>query len=356
MAASFASSWESSPNDPATVYYNARVSNQDPSQVIPISYVDNRASVVLDNPAKYRVAVVRFSVPSSQVPLFFFESSISVPPAPPGGESVVTLVHIPSGDEYPFEMVRPGDPAVRSAQAYIRMTNTALLGAWTALTTAHPGPTTSPPYMALDPITQLFSLYGQQSLSAVGQEIEVFVSYPVARLYGPLGNVTAFNYPYNGNQKAFRWRIYDQQGLNIVTVAGQPGWRMTQEYSTLPKFNTLRTLSFQVFGIPVALEYLPSNSGVVNAGAGAIAPGADLVNFILTDFEPIAGIVDQLAIQYYPQGPLRWYDLVSAMPMRAITIQVVYTDERGVTRPVNLAYLDTMTLKIEFRRTDLNLS
>jgi len=80
------------------------------------------------------------------------------------------------------------------------------------------------------------------------------------------------------------------------------------------------------------------------------------VSFVLTDFEPLAGSPDRGVVQYFPQGPLRWYNLLGNVPLRAITIQVVYTDERGVTRPILVGYEDTFTLKIEFRRRELNLT
>ena len=357
--------WQGStgPEDSSNCFYNARVSVQDPRVIQPIVYVDNRASSVLDNPADYRAAVVRFGVPSAQIPLFYYESTVSTPPVVPGGESIVTLIYRPTAAEFSNELVlvsinllNPLDPTIRAVQQYLQMLNNALLAAWTALKAAFPlQPSTAAPFVAFDPATQLFSLYGQSALTTPGAEIDIEVTYPIGRLFGSIGFVRAVSYPYSGpGTGRFSWATLNLNGLNTVTIGGQPWYKMVQDFSTYPKWSSIRSLQFQVFGIPTTAEYLASTPGVNIPGQGVEA-GGDLVSFVLTDFEPIGGAPDNLNIQYFPQGPLRWYNLIGNVPLRAITIQVLWQDDRGITRPVTIGYEDTFTLKIEFRRKTLNL-
>lgn len=347
------SSWQGSttPEDSSNVFYNARVSIQDPSTLTPLVYVDNRASAVLDNPADYRAAVVRFSVPCSQIPLFFYESTVSIPPCPPGGESIVRITNQATAATAAVELVlestnanNPIDPAITQVQQYLNMLNYAFELAALAVAIA-------PPSVLFDPATQLFRIEGTEPVA----NYKIEVSYPVARLFGAITLVTNISYPYSGpNTGFFEWAapsiVVRAPPASPVIVFGS-----TQEYSTYSKWTSLRNISFQVFGIPTTSEYLSSSSGVRVAGQGVEA-GADLVSFVLTDFEPIAGSPDRGIIQFFPQGPLRWYNLLGNVPLRAITIQVLYTDERGVTRPVRVGYEDVFTLKLEFRRRELNLT
>jgi hypothetical protein len=348
------SSWQGSttPEDSSNVFYNARVSIQDPSTLTPLVYVDNRASAVLDNPADYRAAVVRFSVPTAQIPLFFYESTVSVPPCPPGGESLVRVTNPNTSAVGTAELVlqstdanNPNNPAITQVQQYLNMLNTATQAAGFI---AGVSPT---PYVVFNPTTQLFEL--RQSTSVGFYKIEV--SYPVARLFGAISLVTNVSYPYTGPGTGFFEWAPPTTPVNINPVTGAEYLQSIQEYSTYGKWQSLRNISFQVFGIPTTSEYLSSSSGVRIAGQGVEA-GADLVSFVLTDFEPLAGTPDRGVIQFFPQGPLRWYNLLGNVPLRAITIQVLYTDERGVTRPILVGYEDTFTLKIEFRRRELNLT
>jgi hypothetical protein len=345
------SSWQGSttPEDSSNVFYNARVSIQDPATLTPLVYVDNRASSVLDNPADYRAAVVRFSVPCSQIPLFFYESTVSLPPCPPGGESIVRITNtlgppLTAAVELVLESTdanNPLNPAITQVAQYLSMLNYALGLAATSVAIA-------PPSVYFDPATQLFRLEGTAPVATY----KIEVSYPIARLFGAISLVTNISYPYSGpNTGFFEWAAPSIVVRNApVTVFGS-----TQEYSTYSKWQSLRNISFQVFGVPTTSEYLSSSSGVRVAGQGVEA-GADLVSFVLTDFEPLAGSPDRGVIQFFPQGPLRWYNLLGNIPLRAITIQVLYTDERGVTRPVRVGYEDVFTLKLEFRRRELNLT
>lgn len=349
-------SWQGSttPEDSSNVFYNARVSIQDPGTLTPLVYVDNRASAVLDNPADYRAAVVRFSVPTAQIPLFFYESTVSTPPCPPGGESLVRVTNLGTSAVSTAELVlqstdanNPNNPAITQVQQYLNMLNEAIYVA-----TAAVGFGGSPVIvLKFDPATQLFRIESQ----IIASSFRLEVTYPIARLFGAITLVTNVSYPYSGpNTGFFEWagpsNVIREAGPGILALYGS-----TQEYSTYSKWQSLRNISFQVFGIPTTSEYLSSSSGVRVAGQGVEA-GADLVSFVLTDFEPLAGTPDRGVIQFFPQGPLRWYNLLGNVPLRAITIQVLYTDERGVTRPVLVGYEDTFTLKIEFRRRELNLT
>jgi hypothetical protein len=345
-------------------FYNARVLNTAPA-IIQAVYVDNRGSPILDNPSRYRVAVHRFRLPTERLPLFVFRNSTTVPPAPPDLLPIVTLTWRPTGIDYSTEIqlistsvLNPNDNAIRNTQQYLEMFNNAIAASYLALTTAHISPSTHHPFVTYDASTQLFTLWGQGSLQTPGAEIDLYVSSVPAKLFGSIGAAPSrFDYP--AGPKSFLWNIRDQHGSNYEAVipgppfvGGQPGFKMVQDGSSLAQWNSVVGIAFQVFGLPVVSE-VASSVGVGNAQS---IQGADIVQFNLTDFEPTQAVSDDLPLQYYAQGPLRWYSCVSEMPVSAITIVATWTDDTGAIFPILLGTGDLMTLKLEFRSKLPNLT
>ena len=357
------SEWSNS-SEPNTIFYNAKVSNQTTTNVDNLIYTDNRASPILTNPNDWRVGVVRFNIPTSQIPLFRYYSSFSNPTVIPGGEHIVTLRNVATNQYYSDELKlfslnlsNPLDNTIYSISQYLTMLNASLQASFLALFAAG-YPINRPPSMSYNPITKLFRLYVPVEYSIPGQIIEIYVTYPIARLFGSLGNTLNASYPYSGpGTNRFLWSVpFYTPALNTVIIGGFSYVFLEQEFQTVAKFNSIKNISFQVYGISTTAEYLSSNASDIKSQGQFTEQGADLVNFVLTDFELTNTQADQSSIQFYPQGPLRWYDLNGNMPLRSIQIHLYYTDEFGLKYPITIGYLDTFTLKLEFRRKTMNLT
>ena len=356
------SAWSNS-TEPNVLFYNAKVSNQSTTSVDNLIYTDNRASPVLTNPNDWRVAVVRFNIPTSQIPLFRYYSSTSIPPIQNGGEHIVTLKNMTTGIEYSDELKlfsvnlsNPNDNSIYAIAQYLTMLNASFQQAFTNLFTAG-YPINRPPFMLYDSVSKLFKFYIPIEYNIPGQRIEIFVTYPIARLFGSLAITLNESYPYSGpNTNRFLWTTPFYAVKNQETINGFNYLFLEQEFQTVSKFNSVKNISFQVFGISTTAEYLSSNASDIKGGGQFTEQGADLVDFVLTDFEISNTQADQTSVQFYPQGPLRWYDLNSSMPLRSIQIHLYYTDEFGLKFPITIGYLDTFTLKLEFRRKTMNLT
>jgi hypothetical protein len=354
-------------------YYNAaiRADNlvNDNKDAVEAVYTDNRVVPILSKPDDYRMAVVRFSVPTTTIPIFFWKTA-SVPPEPVwptwrrdqvalvyepaiGAPTVYQefLVYIPNGSDY-----APGAPSgpIWTFGQYLDMLNTALAAAFAALDAAHGPLATTAPYWSYNAQTQLFTLhipmnYQDGSLPA-GAKISMYANYPIARLFGNQGGNNPKKLLPLNDPSPLQFR-YDPEDLGDNVVAGVAN--MQQELNTLVRWNGLEAIVFDTPNVPIEPEFLPADD---SSGATPVGQGANQLAFSFTDFEPIVGLPDRLPIQYYPQGPLRFYTLTSPFPMNNVTFTVSWVDRNGDKRPIVMVMGDTLTLKIAFRKKTLNLT
>jgi hypothetical protein len=317
------STWSNS-SEPNTIFYNAKVSNQTTTNVNNLIYTDNRSSPVLSNPTDWRVAVVRFNIPTSQIPLFRYYSSFSSPPVIQGGEHIVTLKFVPTNTNFSDELKlfsvnlsNPNDNSIYSINQYVTMVNASFQQAFANLSASVGYPINRFPILEYNSTTKLFKFYIPVEYYTPGQEIEVYVTYPIARLFGAFGLTLNLNYPYSGlGTNRFLWALPFHDTRNTSQINGFNYYFMEQEFQTVSKFNSIKNISFQVYGISTTAEYLSSNTSDIKSQGQFTEQGADLVDFVLTDFEiNNSSQADQSSVQFYPQGPLRWYDLNSSMPL-----------------------------------------
>ena len=111
---------------------------------------------------------------------------------------------------------------------------------------------------------------------------------------------------------------------------------MKSESSCLFLWNDFQNLLFQSNTIPVVPELLGTSTQNTRR--------------VLTDFNPQASFFDRTPLQFFPQGPLRWYDLKSSQPLNQIDLIVSWVDKAGKLYPINLLREDTLSVKILFRR------
>ena len=112
--------------------------------------------------------------------------------------------------------------------------------------------------------------------------------------------------------------------------------KIEQEFSTLFLWTDLFNILFETSSIPVSTENLSSQTNKTRR--------------IMTDFEPLQDISNRSAIQYYPQGPIRYYDLESNQPLRRIDLNILLSNKEGEIFPLRLNSTDELSVKLEFRR------
>ena len=112
--------------------------------------------------------------------------------------------------------------------------------------------------------------------------------------------------------------------------------KVEQEFSTLFLWSDVYNILFETNSIPVSTENLASQTNITRR--------------IITDFEPLQDIQNRSAIQFFPQGPLRWYDLESNTPLTRIDLNILWSTKEGKIFPLRMNSTDELSIKLEFRR------
>jgi hypothetical protein len=117
---------------------------------------------------------------------------------------------------------------------------------------------------------------------------------------------------------------------------------MTEEYSTLFLWNDLQKIILETDSIPTAPELLGSQTNKTRK--------------IITDFEPLSQINDRSTIQFFPQGALRFYDLISNYPLTNMNVKIYWADKAGTQYPIYLNNTDNLTIKLYFKKKGVMIS
>lgn len=325
------------------VYYNIRIEND---QEVPINanFSENRVQPILDKPDHYELAVVRFTIPAYAIPIMFFRDDTgeykdefySITMSYDGHDENERLIFIPNDDGTPD--IYPGKKAIWFYQELVDSLNNALSTAFTNMKIAKPlAPPTEAPFMTFDPVTQLFSLYAEQlyDTDSLTPTIEIFMNPILFKLFSTLRVIERDVAVPPYFEKNFQLVIKNNK-LNTTTYNAKDYYIMTQDNTTLYLWNDLQTILFETNTIPINPEFLSTQNNTVRR--------------VITDFEPLSDVSSHQVIQFYPQGPLRYYDLKSNYPLNQLDLRVLWADSKQRTFPVKLTNGDVLTCKLLFRK------
>jgi hypothetical protein len=330
------------------IYYDATISNNSDAPII-ASFIDDRDTVILEKPSDYTCAVIRFFVPASLIPLFYF-------PATPN--YFVTTFRF-NGLDFNLAVVYsntedttnpPGLNAVHTYQHMLEMINANLFALY-ALCVAIPGaglPANGEPRIYYNETNQLFYLRGRGdvygpspsdvAISPLGK-IEIWFNYNLAHLFNTMrGLLQGF-----GRADFKDFQVFVQNNVHNV-VAGPPNvYDMPTEVNTQYAWNQITKLLFQSGSAPSRAEFAlgPPND-----------QGSNATNKIFFDFEPLVGGDERTSAtyQFYPQGPYRILDLVGDTPMYNFDCRVLWADALGNTFPVMVPPRSQCTIKFIFEK------
>tara|TARA_R110002126_G_scaffold45043_3_gene127925 strand:- start:259 stop:1218 length:960 start_codon:yes stop_codon:yes gene_type:complete len=310
------------------VYYNIRI-NSETSQGRAF-YDENRVAPILNNPSEYELAIERFRIPATDIPIFIWKGDdyFKVTMSYNGIDVTEPLVFIPNisvPDTY-------GD-AIWNYQELIDILNVALSNAYTAINIASPGSSpTEAPFLTYDADTQLLTFNAEQLYDTNGvPTIDIYFNSPLYLL------VPSFQTFSNSQIPLKEYQIIVKNNLNnITTIGGKAYYSTKQEYNTLSLWNDLVSIAFETDSVPVSAEKQGDQKNVVKR--------------IMTDFEPLEDINNRQAFQFYPQGPLRFYDMNSIYPLSRIDLKVYWVDKNDKSYPIFINENEVLTVKILFRK------
>lgn len=350
------------------IYYNVLIPNNPVGNTftsIPAEFKEEMTIPIVKYPSEYYMSIIRFSVPLNSIPLFIFNIQSGQTQTDPNlGRYSVTLDDGATTNQqflnyFPTQLYTavPQPPSARppsylqeDSQYYavydiphmLTMINNAFAAALAAFPVV---PGRDPPKLIYDSATRLISLYAQQAFydSTVPGNIKIFGNVPLLRFISGL-SISVFgtgNLPFGKN---FYFNCYDL-GNNVSSGI----IKMTQDFPGLSNWNDVTSIVFTSGRIPVRNESVPSEGTEANFGR-INSEGAPNFRPILTDFEPFMddGINPRTYLQYAPQGPYRFVNLLSDTPLRNFDVTVWWQDRNNNLRKVFIGAFQHVSIKLLF--------
>ena len=313
------------------IYYNIDIRRNDQNKGVAV-FNETRVEPILNKPSDYELAVVRFSIPSQSIPIFIWrENAFKVTISYLNFDFSTTLQHIPNTPVgSPFDFY---GPSIWNYADLIDSINVGLLASFNAFvagTPAFTGKPTTAPYMIFNAETQLCSLIAEQAYdTTIANPVYIYFNRNMINIFPALQNFDTDD----GDKAA--WIRVKFNFNNSFVESGITYYEVKEEYTTLALWNDLQKILLETDAIPVRQELLGTQTNKLRK--------------IITDFEPLSSINDRSQIQYFPQGPLRFYDLISDYPLRDMNLNIRWETKDGRTFPLYLNEYDNATVKLYFK-------
>lgn len=356
---------------PSHTYLNIQVSGGSSVGADPnCNYSQQFQAAILDNPANYHLAIVRFSVPTGDIPLM-------IVPAQLGQSNPAMLTYgvgLSSSDgtrAFANVIWTPEDATVSppappltaqdttsskyywaySYQTLVDCINTAFASCVTQL--AALGKTVVQPRLEFDITVNTYTLYAQQSTfeASVVNRCNVFMNKPLAAI------LPNFRTIFTGDPNyTYQFVIKLNPMATNVTAASDPYpsyVAMMQEFPNLQSQTALNTILLTT-SVSVAGEFFSATAPYGSTLKG-LTSSSNNARRILTDFvcnTTIGFEFKQGGIQYSPTAEYRLVDMEQTTPLTNFDLQVFWTDIYGNFYPLTLPPNQSFNCKVLFRRKD----
>lgn len=322
---------------------------------------ENYNQIVINRPSDYYLSVLRFQIPTADIPLLIpeiegFPTNTNVNKTvysvtlewedPMGniktsGETFVIFESVvksstprPINADNPDPMIDPSDYYfIYTPNQFIEMVNTTFITAFNALNAATGGVLTSvPPYFTYDPTTLLITLNADVGyLNTTIRPIKIYVNY---KLYTFFDNIDYLFYSYTG-AKGVQFMIKNTYNNLFSGI-----YRMTQQFNSLATWDVFKSIQILSSFIPVENEIVPSPRDPSNYNTFSVVK--DFVPFYETgtDFRQF--------INYRYSGSYELINLNSNYPITTIDISVYWVDRYGNRYQVSIPYNQVLSIKLCF--------
>lgn len=351
--------------DTDNIYYDMLI-QAPPGSSGPVQarYDVDAKSEILEKVNDWNLSIVRFSIPSNLIPLFNFQ--IQSGPAQAdrdlgiysitlvrGATTTQTYLRYVNWNNYVNPLPQP--PSL-NPPTYTQSRSTLYYGVYevqhmlvmmnNALAVAHATlpvvPGSAAPRFIYDSTTSIISLIAQSANYDVNTPgyTEIYVN---SELFRFLQSMPSKRFGYNTvNGKDYQLLVADYTNNHYSASE----WSLPQSYACLSDWNDITSIIFRSSSIPSRPEYSPNGLG----------EGADLTDnptlAILNDFiqYPIDNANPRGAFLYTPTAEYRWIDLVGTGELKAIKINVYWSDRQKYIHPIYLNTYDQLSAKILFQR------
>lgn len=345
--------------DANVLYYNASLFNPASGQPVPAAVSDTRSVPIMDRPCEWECSVVRFDLSANLLP------PIVVPmPGPPAAGTVntsmtVTLQSLGVNNTTTVQVFSPSPDAygfVFSIDELITRFNTALAASFAAMIPVA-GVTTAP-VLAFDPVTQLISLYVQDSYTTA--PVNIFMN---SAAYNFVESMPAAFFGYN-TALGLDYRLQPEAssaitlppvgaaraGLPVsVQAIPSPARSISQAGVSLASMNGVRTI-FITTSMPINKESLPTTTGIAQNANFSSNNLPIMTDFLLSTDPGDNPVVDRLTVAYLPTAEYRMVQMRGAEALKLVDLKWFFTLFDGSIREMFIPPGGYCSAKVMFRR------
>jgi len=316
------------------IYYNINIKKgiENTGIQFAASFNETRVEPILKRPSDYVLSVVRFSIPSQSIPIFLWVDNLfKVTISYLTFDFTTTLQFIPNspGGSYDYY-----GRSIWNYQDFIDSINDGLLSSFNAFiagTVPFALRPTTAPYMVYNAETQLCSLIAEEKYDvSYTNPVNIYFNRSLINYFPALQSFDA-----GFDVKTAYIKVKNNLN-NVIINGGITYYEVKEEYSTLFLWNDMQKILLATDTIPVSNELI----------------GAQLNKNqkIITDFEPLAAVNDRSQIQYFPQGPLRFYDMLSTYPLTNMNLKIYWETKSGQQYPLYINETDNCSIKLYFKK------
>jgi hypothetical protein len=348
------------------IYLSLSVINNSPDTVSLANFVQTDMNIpYLQKSEEWEVGLIRWRLPSSQIPIFNFASNAYYVTLRPHGGAAGVPVAVTFDPNQTGAVFNQG---VYSFQAFVSMVNTALATAYGALVTKP----TAAPFIAFNSATQMFSLYttpvnggvpGYYSADSAAGSVEIWFNDLLYAFFVGFdaywGGVPTVQPPPN-NMYLNYMVLASNNIVNVVNGAtlGFPApynvslYRTDTEFICTEAWNGAMVIIFRSNTMGVTPEYVSAVSTNPSTVISAVTPSNQLANLsLIEDFNiPQDASLNSAIIDYATSGYVRWNDLNIQGPLRSIDLTPQWQDRVLNTFNIYLQYGEVFNVKLAFRR------
>lgn len=354
-------------SDPDIVFYNTSI-NHDPQfangKPSPAVTNDQRTDIFLNRPQDYDVSIVRFSISGYEIPLQIAPIVKNQPDINKttyaftlsyNGTSISkNVTYVQQNDISPIPVSPVGELQDNNAgyyniydyQSLLDMFNTTLNDIFIEF-----GPTFAtafPPFFVFDPVTSLISLYtNNASIPSydvnVVQHIDIYFNDALTQLF------RGFQYN-NISLGVNQFYITNRQFTNIVIVNAISYINTSQQFVALGGWSSLQSIQL-LTQMPINYEGAPpvNNTGINGTNRYQNSYSIAILNDYIPDLLESAGNFNTKFI-YNADFVYRWFNIMSANPLKQFDLQLYWFDNNGQSYPILLQSGQTCTFKFMFKK------
>lgn len=344
---------------------------------------------LLDNPSEWKMGVQRFTIPTSNIPIFFFQDNTYIVTLNYNGQSASNYLTYPALNK---AVIAGSAESIYSVEAFLESLNIAIYQSYCDLGTNVPPGSTYPPFFTFQSGNQETTYYCQQGawypdnpLFPNTNTIKLCFNQPLLTYFqnffvvnqgfnvpfGPkipipiLGGPTGFNFEFlsydkNGTNDVILPLKFGMTGVSSptgytgISLAGQTGafYQMNQEKASLYTWYDISRILITSSTMPIRPESSPSLTQNVTGEipvAGSNVLGSQP---IIEDFEiPKIDTLSTYYTQFYGDGlNLRWIDLFGNNPQYSFDITLLWQDKYLYIHELDIAPNNSMSFKVVFAK------